>query len=92
MPKFPIEATNHGERLNDPQAWRQRNIKLVPGRSTPAPSNSFLGSQQRAYANCECRDELLAAAGLMRGQPFLRVMQVSRIVVSPEFTQDFCHP
>ena len=27
VPKAPIEATNHGERPNDPQAWRQRNIK-----------------------------------------------------------------
>jgi len=33
VPKAPIEATNHGERPNDPRAWRQRNIKPVPGRS-----------------------------------------------------------
>src|SRR5262245_21818859 len=27
VPKAPIEATNHGERPDDPRAWRQRNIK-----------------------------------------------------------------
>jgi hypothetical protein len=36
VPEAPIEATNHGERPNDPQAWRQRNIKPLPGRSTQA--------------------------------------------------------